>query len=97
MRDYYVRQLHDWKGNVDPETLRVPGATLSTRACAERRWPGGTRLGDRVAIAAYLGKGDAFDQAIARFAAAYADRNDRDFEAFQKAVRLGRLEAETGV
>jgi len=67
---------------------RLCGATLA-RAHA--------RLGDRVAIASYLGKGDAFDRAIVAFSFAYADQNERDFDAFVKAVRSGRLEAETGV
>jgi hypothetical protein len=49
-----------------------------------------------VAIAAYLGKGDAFDRAIAGFSVSYADQNERDYEAFVNAVRSGRLSAEKG-
>jgi len=97
MRDYYVRQLHDWKGSVDVAALRVPGATLYARLCGATLARAHARLGDRVAIAAYLGKGDAFDRAIADFSVAYADQNERDYEAFAKAVRSGRLAAETGV
>ena len=96
-RDYYVRQLHDWKGSIDIETLRVPGTTLYARLCGATLARAHARLGDRVAIAAYLGKGDSFDTAVARFSADYADQNERDFEAFQKAVKAGRLEAETGL
>ena len=55
------------------------------------------RSGDRIAIGAYLGKGDAFDQAIADFSERYADQNERDYEAFTDAVRTGRLEAVEGV
>ena len=51
----------------------------------------------RVAIAAYLGKGDAFDRALADFSAAYADQNEGDYEAFLKAVKAGRLSAESGL
>ena len=55
------------------------------------------RSGDRVAIAAYLGSGTAFDRAIATFAEAYADQNERDHAALAKAVRDGRIAAERGV
>ena len=96
-RDYYVRQLHDWKGSVDVDTLRVPGATLYARLCGATLARAHARLGDRVAIAAYLGGGDSFDRAIADFSVAYADQNERDYEAFARAVKSGRLAAETGV
>jgi len=96
MRDYYVRQLHDWKGSVDVGTFRVPGATLYARLCGATLARAHARLGDRVAIAAYLGRGDAFDRAIAEFSVAYADQNERDYKAFAKAVRSGRLSAEMG-
>jgi uncharacterized protein (DUF2252 family) len=95
--DYYVRQLHDWKGSVDVDTFRVPGATLYARLCGATLARAHARLGDRVAIAAYLGRGDAFDRAMAEFSVAYADQNERDYEAFVKAVRAGRLSAETGL
>jgi len=55
------------------------------------------RSGDPVAIAAYLGKNDAFDRAIAVFATVYADRNERDYELLKQAVASGRLEAQTGL
>ncbi len=97
MRDYYVRQLHDWKGSVDVENFRVPGATLYARLCGATLARAHARLGDRVAIASYLGGGDSFDRAIADFSVAYADQNERDYEAFVKAVRSGRLAAETGL
>ncbi len=97
MRDYYVRQLHDWKGSVNVEAFRVPGATLYARLCGATLARAHARLGDRVAIAAYLGKGDAFDRALADFSVAYADQNERDYQAFVKAVKAGRLRAETGL
>ncbi len=96
-RDFYVRQLHDWKGSVNVETLRVPGATLYARVCGQTLARAHARSGDRVAIASYLGKNDVFDQAVADFAAAYADQNEQDFEAFTAAVDSGRLEAVTGL
>jgi uncharacterized protein (DUF2252 family) len=96
-RDYYVRQFQDWKGSADTDTLLVPGATLYARICGATLGRAHARWGDRIAIASYLGKGDAFDQAIASFAAAYADQNERDYETFAAAVGSGRLTAQTGV
>ena len=58
-RDYYVRQLHDWKGGVDADTMLVPGATLYARICGATLARAHARWGDRIAIASYLGKGGA--------------------------------------
>ncbi len=96
-RDYYLRQLHDWKGGPDVESFRVAGATLYGRICGATLARAHARWGDRVAIAAYLGAGDRFDRAVAAFAASYADQNERDFGQLEAAVRRGRLEAVTGV
>jgi uncharacterized protein (DUF2252 family) len=96
-RDYYVRQLHDWKGGAAVENLRVTGAALYGRLCGATLARAHARSGDRIALASYLGKGDAFDRAAAGFAAAYADQNERDYEAFVKAVESGRVVAETGL
>jgi len=92
-RDFYVRQLRDWKVSIDVE--RIKPARLATYA----RWCGATlakayaRSGDRIAIAAYLGKGDSFDEAVAAFARAYAELNERDHATLRDAVRGGRLSA----
>jgi uncharacterized protein (DUF2252 family) len=96
-RDYYARQLHDWKGGAEVETFRVPGAALYAELCGATLARAHARWGDRIAIASYLGKGDAFDRAIADFSAAYADQNERDYEAFSNAVKSGRISAETGL
>jgi uncharacterized protein (DUF2252 family) len=96
-RDYYVRQFHDWKGSADVDNLLVPGAALYSRLCGATLARAHARWGDRIAIASYLGTGDAFDRAIARFAAAYADQNERDYVAFKAAVESGRLDARTGL
>jgi uncharacterized protein (DUF2252 family) len=96
-RDYYVRQFHDWKGGADVERLRVPGATVYARFCGATLARAHARWGDRIGIASYLGQGDLFDRAIAEFATAYADQNERDYQAFTKAVNSGRLTAQTGV
>jgi uncharacterized protein (DUF2252 family) len=96
-RDYYVRQFHDWKGGADTERMLVPGATVYSRICGATLARAHARWGDRIAIASYLGKSDAFDQAIADFAAAYADQNERDYRAFTAAVNSGRLNAQTSL
>jgi uncharacterized protein (DUF2252 family) len=96
-RDYYVRQFHDWKGGADVDNLLVPGATLYARVCGATLARAHARWGDRIAVASYLGRGEAFDRAIADFSAAYADRNERDYAAFVAAVESGRLTAQTGI
>ena len=96
-RDYYVRQFQDWKGSADVDSMLVPGATLYARICAATLARAHARWGDRIAIASYLGKGDAFDQAIADFSVAYADQNEKDYEAFAAAVKSGRLTARTNL
>jgi len=92
-RDFYLRQLHDWKGAADVETMMPTGARLYARLCGETLARAHARSGDRVAIAAYLGTSDRFDEAIAAFASSYADQNQRDYDAFVAAVASGRLEA----
>ncbi|AWB96621.1 DUF2252 domain-containing protein [Agromyces badenianii] len=92
-RDFYVRQLHDWKGAFEVEGAVPSGAKLYARMCGETLARAHARSGDRVAIAAYLGGSDRFDEAIADFAVSYADQNDRDYETFVAAVASGRLEA----
>ncbi len=96
-RDYYVRQFHDWKGSADIDSMLVPGAALYARICGATLARAHARWGDRIAIASYLGKGDGFDRAIAAFSAAYADQNEKDYEAFAAAVKSGRLTAQTGL
>ena len=95
-RDYYVRQLQDWKGGVDVDRLRVPGATLYARLCGASLARAHARWGDRIAIASYLGRGDAFDRALAAFSVTYADQNERDYETFAAAVKAGRVATEPG-
>lgn len=75
----------------------MPGAKVYARFCAATLARAHARWGDRIAIASYLGQGDTFDRAIAGFSAAYADQNERDYEAFAGAVSSGRLIAQTGV
>ncbi len=97
IRDYYVRQFHDWKGSADTDTMLVPGATLYSRICGATLARAHARWGDRIAIASYLGNGNAFDRAIADFSAAYADQNERDYKTFIAAINSGRLVAQAGL
>jgi uncharacterized protein (DUF2252 family) len=93
-RDYYVRQLRDWKGSADIEIMTPRDLRLYAELCGWTLARAHARSGDRIAIAAYLGGSDAFDQAIRTFAAAYADQNERDHQALIEAVRSGRVIAE---
>ena len=96
-RDFYIRQLRDWKGSADVDTMAASMMALYSRMCAAALARAHARSGDRIAIAAYLGNSDAFDRAIADFSAAYADQNERDYQALVDAVKSGRLEAQTGL
>ena len=75
----------------------MPGATLYARMCGATLARAHARWGDRIAMAAYLGPGEVFDRAMADFSAAYADQNERDYEALAAAVKSGRVPAETGL
>jgi uncharacterized protein (DUF2252 family) len=96
-RDFYVRQLRDGKFSVDIAALDRSLLTTYGGLCGWTLARAHARSGDRIAIAAYLGKADTFDKAIAAFATAYADQTERDHEALAAAVKSGRVQAETGV
>jgi len=93
-RDFYVRQLWDWKRSAEVERLSPRGLEIYARVCGWTLARAHARSGDRVAIGEYLGGSDSFDQAIAAFSAAYADQNERDHAALQAAVAEGEIEAE---
>ncbi|WP_432056871.1 DUF2252 domain-containing protein [Streptomyces sp. bgisy022] len=92
-RDFYVRQLWDWKGIARPETMGPDLLALFARLCGACLARAQARSGDPVALAAYLGRGDRFDRALAEFAQAYADQNGRDHAALAAASREGRITA----
>jgi uncharacterized protein (DUF2252 family) len=96
-RDYYVRQLQDWKGSVDVEDTLPVGMSAYGATCANALARAHARSGDRIAIASYLGNNPSFEKALVRFAERYADQNEKDYEAFAQACRSGRLHAEEGV
>jgi uncharacterized protein (DUF2252 family) len=93
-RDFYVRQLWDWKMGEDIERMSPGGMQFYGRACAWTLARAHARSGDRIAIAAYLGSNDTFAAAIAEFAESYADQNERDYAALRDAVTTGRVVAE---
>jgi hypothetical protein len=92
-RDFYVRQLRDWKFSLPIEQMRPYGMTRYGQMCGWTLARAHARSGDRVALAAYLGRSTKFDEAIAEFAEAYADCNERDYDQFQRGFKDGRLEA----
>jgi hypothetical protein len=96
-RDFYVRQLKDWKFSVPIELMLPQGMTMYARLCGWTLARAHARSGDRIALAAYLGGSAKFDQAIADFAETYADQNERDYAALQTAVKEGKVEATTEI
>jgi uncharacterized protein (DUF2252 family) len=96
-RDYYVRQLWDWKLSADVDAMDPDVLTAYGQLCAAALARAHARSGDRIAIAAYLGAGDTFDRALAEFGEAYADQNERDHAALVRAIQDGRVAAEAGV
>jgi uncharacterized protein (DUF2252 family) len=96
-RDFYVRSLRDWKSSADVEAMAPADMAVYGRMCGWTLARAHARSGDPIAIAAYLGRGDAFDRALARFAESYADQNERDHSALLEAVASGRITAERGV
>jgi uncharacterized protein DUF2252 len=96
-RDFYIRQLRDWKGSAVVETMDPEGMRLYAELCGWTLARGHARTGDRIAIASYLDGGAAFDQAMVEFAERYADLNERDYAALQEAAGAGRITAHSGV
>jgi uncharacterized protein (DUF2252 family) len=96
-RDFYGRQLKDWKGSAEIEQMVPQAMAVYGKLCGWTLARAHARSGDRIAIAAYLGNGDRFDRALVEFCKAYADQNDRDYQALKNAVDSGTIEAQTGV
>jgi uncharacterized protein (DUF2252 family) len=96
-RDFYVRQLRDWKFSIDVQAMIPYGMQLYGELCGWTLARAHARSGDRIAIAAYLGGSDVFDRAVTQFAAAYADQNERDYRALLDAVNHDQIIAERDV
>jgi uncharacterized protein (DUF2252 family) len=96
-RDFYIRQLWDNKGSANIDAMEPNALMAYGRVCGATLAKAHARSGDAVAIASYLGTSDVFDRAMGTFAEAYADQNERDYDAIKKAVASGRVAAETGL
>jgi hypothetical protein len=96
-RDYYIRQLRDWKGSADLEGMSPQGMLLWGQMCGWTLARAHARTGDRLAIAAYLGSSDVFEEALVEFSITYADQTERDHGELERAVKSGRLDAEIGI
>ena len=96
-RDFYGRQLKDWKGSAEIEQMVPKALATYGKLCGWTLARAHARSGDRIAIAAYLGNSDTFDRAIVKFSKAYAEQNDRDYKKLAAAVKSGRITAETGL
>jgi uncharacterized protein (DUF2252 family) len=96
-RYLYWRQLRDMKGSAVVEAMMPAELALYARVCGQTLARAHARSGDPIALAAYLGKKDRFDQSITDFSERYADQNERDFQAFSDAIRAGRLQAHENV
>jgi hypothetical protein len=95
--DYYVRQLKDWKFSAPIEQMIPSGMAVYAQMCGWTLARAHARSGDRIALAAYLGGSDKFDQAIADFAEKYADQNELDYAALQAAVKDGRAQTTSDI
>ena len=95
-RDFYLRQLRDWKGSAEIEAMIPEGMQAYGELCGWTLARAHARSGDRIAISAYLGSGAAFDVAVGEFAQAYADQNEHDYAALMGAIATGRVAAEPG-
>jgi uncharacterized protein (DUF2252 family) len=96
-RDFYGRQLKDWKGSAEIEQMVPKAMATYGKLCGWTLARAHARSGDRIAIAAYLGNGDSFDRALVEFSKAYADQNERDYKALAAAAKSGRITAKTGL
>jgi uncharacterized protein (DUF2252 family) len=96
-RDFYLRQLRDWKASVEIESMLPEGLRPYGELCGWTLARAHARSGDPLAVAAYLGGGPSFDVAVGEFAGSYADQNERDHQSLLGAVASGRITAEAGV
>jgi uncharacterized protein (DUF2252 family) len=96
-RDFYGRQLKDWKGSAEIEYMVPEAMAAYGKLCGWTLARAHARSGDRIAIASYLGNSDSFDKAILAFSEAYAEQNDTDYNELQAAVKSGKITAETGL
>jgi len=92
-RDFYFRQMWDWKLSPDIDTMLPEGIDIYVQMCGYVLALGHARSGDAIAISSYLGTGPKFDEAMCRFATAYADQNDKDHAALKHAIAMNQIQA----
>ncbi len=95
--DYYMRQLWDWKASANVEGMDPSTLGFYAQICGWTLARGHARSGDPIAIGEYLGTSESFDNAMASFATAYADQNERDHQALTDAIASGKISAQTGI
>ena len=93
-RDFFVRQLRDIKISIRVETFGVAEMTFYAGWCGRALALSHARSGNSIALSGYMGKSDAFDQAIAAFSVAYADQNEKDHAALARAIKAGKIKAQ---
>jgi uncharacterized protein (DUF2252 family) len=96
-RDFYGRQLKDWKGSAEIEQMVPEGMGVYGELCGWTLARAHARSGDRIAIASYLGSGNQFDRAVLEFSKAYAEQNQRDYKRLADAAASGRIDARPGL
>ncbi|MGZ4287115.1 MAG: DUF2252 domain-containing protein [Solirubrobacteraceae bacterium] len=96
-RDFYVRQLWDWKRSAEIETFGPQDLQAYGRICGFSLAIGHARSGDVLALAGYLGRGATFDLAIATFADSYANQNQADYDLLRAAAATGEIEVTSGL
>jgi Uncharacterized protein conserved in bacteria (DUF2252) len=95
-RDFYVRQLRDWKGSAEVEQMIPPAMAFYGKLCGQTLARAHARSGDRIAIASYLGNANSFDRAIVEFSKAYAEQNERDYRRLVAAVKIRQDQSRNG-
>jgi uncharacterized protein (DUF2252 family) len=88
-RDYLVRQLNDHKGSIELEDLAGGGLEAFAEVCGELLARGHARSGDPLVLAGYLGSGDGFADALAKFGSAYADQTEKDWKELRRSSKGG--------
>ena len=92
-RDFYFRQMWDWKLSPDVETMLPQGLAVYAQMCGYVLALGHARSGDAIALDSYLGSSARFDEAMAKFASAYADQNEKDHQALKLAIATNKIHA----
>lgn len=81
-RHFYIRQLKSRRLGSIAELLEEQALPQYAQLCGRTLARAHARSGNAAVVAGYMGKGEAFDDALASFAMLYAARNGKDFERF---------------